>query len=151
MPIQRPGCASSVIATRAAQGEEVLRVLDSTVLIDFLRGRPAVARVARLRASDDIPATTAVNVEEIVRGLRPDEVDAARRLFAGLVVLPIDAGVAWQAGAWRRSFSACGITLYQADCLVAAAAWSNHATLVTGNPKDFPMDEIVVEHWPVGQ
>jgi len=129
----------------------VLRVLDSTVLIDFLRGRPAVGRVARLRDSDDVPATTAINVEEIVRGLHLAEIDSARRLFDGLIVLPIDAGVAWQAGVWRRSFAARGITLYQADCLVAAAAWSNHATLVTGNAKDFPMDEIVVEHWPVGQ
>ena len=129
----------------------VLRVLDSTVLIDFLRGRPAVARVGGLRASDDTPATTAINVEEIVRGLRPAEVDAARGLFDGLVVLPIDAAVAWQAGVWRRSFAARGITVYQADCLVAAATWLNHATLVTGNPKDFPMDEIAVEHWPVGQ
>ena len=80
----------------------MLRVLDSTVLIDFLRGRPAVARVAGLRASDDIPATTAINVEEIVRGLRPAEIEAARRLFDGLVVLSIDAGSAWQAGDWRR-------------------------------------------------
>jgi len=58
----------------------VIRILDSTVLIDFLRGRPVVARVASLRDSDDIPATTAINVEEIVRGLRDAEVPAARRL-----------------------------------------------------------------------
>jgi hypothetical protein len=24
------------------------------------------------------------------------------------------------------------------------------ARLVTGNPNDFPMHELVVEHWPVG-
>lgn len=126
----------------------MLLVLDSTVLIDFLRGRPAAARVARLRESDDTPATTAINVEEIVRGLRPSEVEAARRLFDGLVVLPIDAAAAWQAGVWRRTFAARGVTLYQADCLVAAAALTNHATLVTGNPKDFPMDDLTVDHWP---
>lgn len=104
-----------------------------------------------MRDSDDVPATTAINVEEIARGLRPPDVDAARRLFDGLVVLPIDARTAWQAGTWRRSFASRGITLYQADCLVAATAWANHATLATGNPKDFPMDEVTVEHWPVGQ
>ena len=27
---------------------------------------------------------------------------------------------------------------------------TNRATLVTGNPKDFPMDGVTVEHWPVG-
>lgn len=129
----------------------MLRVLDSTVLIDFLRGRPAVARVAALRGGGDVPATTAINVEEIVRGLREHETDAAGRLFAGLVVLPIDTRAGWQAGVWRRAYAASGITLWQADCLLAAATKVHGATLVTGNPKDFPMDGLQVEHWPVGE
>lgn len=128
-----------------------MRLLDTTVLIDFLRGRPAVQRVAALRVSGAIPATTAINVEEIVRGLRENETDAAQNLFDGLDVLPIDRAAAWQAGRWRNEYSARGITLFQADCLIAAAAFIHQATLVTGNPKDFPMDGLVVEHWPVGR
>lgn len=127
-----------------------LRVLDSTVLIDFLRGRPAVERVTALRAAGDVPATTAVNVDEIVRGLRTGEEPAVRSLVDGLVVLRTGRRAGWQAGEWRRLFAARGVTLYQADCLVAATAWVHGATLVTGNPKDFPMDEVTVEHWPVG-
>jgi predicted nucleic acid-binding protein len=127
-----------------------MHVLDSTVLIDYLRGRPVVERLARLRAAGETPATTAVNVEEIVRGLRPTETEAARRLFDGLVVLPVDGPAAWQAGSWRREYAARGVTLYQADCLVAAAAFARRATLVTGNPTDFPMAQLTVEHWPVG-
>ena len=128
----------------------MLRVLDSTVLIDFLRGRPAVGRVTALRASGDVPATTAVNVEEVVGGLRAREVLAATRFFAGLVVLPIDSRAGWQAGTWRREFAARGVTLWQADCLVAATAWVNGARLATGNPRDFPMPALEVDHWPVG-
>jgi predicted nucleic acid-binding protein len=129
----------------------VLCVLDSTVLIDFLRGRSAVGRVLTLRASGDVPATTAINVEEIVRGLRATETEAAWRLFNGLIVLPVDARAAWQAGVWRRTFAARGVTLYQSDCLVAATASVNDGSLATGNPKDFPMRELKVEHWPVGK
>jgi predicted nucleic acid-binding protein len=129
----------------------VLCVLDSTVLIDFLRGRPAVQRVARLRTAGDVAATTAVNVEEIVRGLRPDETEASSRLFAGLVVLPVDATGGWRAGTWRRDFAARGVTLWQADCLVAATTLEHDGRLMTGNPKDFPMAELDVEHWPVGE
>ncbi len=129
----------------------MLRVLDSTVLIDFLRGRPAVERVAAVRRSGDVAATTAINVEEIVRGLRAAETDAARRLFTGLVVLPVGSRAGWQAGTWRRDFAARGVTLWQADCLVAATAMMHDATLATGNPKDFPMGQLEVEHWPVGQ
>lgn len=100
----------------------MLVVLDSTVLIDYLRGRPLVERVRDLRRRGDIPATTSINVEEVVRGLREPEVESVRLLFNGLVVLPIDQSGAWQAGSWRREFSARGITLFQADCLIAASA-----------------------------
>ncbi|CCH75860.1 PIN domain protein [Nostocoides japonicum T1-X7] len=126
----------------------MLHVLDSTVLIDFLRGRPAVARVAQVRARGDVLATTAVNVEEIVRGLRPSETDAAQALFEGLDVLPVNGAAGWTAGAWRREFAQRGVTLYQADCLVAAVTHGAGGVLVTGNPKDFPMLDVV--HWPVG-
>jgi predicted nucleic acid-binding protein len=43
------------------------------------------------------------------------------------------------------------VTLAQADCLVAAAALVVGGRLATGNPKDFPMAELAVEHWPVGE
>ncbi|HEY7045138.1 MAG TPA: type II toxin-antitoxin system VapC family toxin [Nocardioidaceae bacterium] len=128
----------------------MLRVLDSTVLIDYLRGRPAVERVASMRSRGDTAATTGINVEEVVRGLRDHEMEAAQRLFSGLVVLPIDARAGWRAGTWRREFAARGVTLWQADCLLAATAMVHGATLVTGNPKDFPMEGLDVDHWPVG-
>lgn len=129
----------------------MLVVLDSTVLIDYLRGRPVVERIRELRGRGDVPATTAINVEEVVRGLREPEVEAVRLLFSGLMVLPVDEVSAWQAGTWRRTFGARGITLFQADCLIAAAAHQQRAPLCTGNPKDFPMPELRVEHWPVGR
>lgn len=129
----------------------MLYVLDSTVLIDHLRGRPATVRIAALRAAGDVAGTTAVNIEEIVRGLRPSETEAARSLFSGLLILRIGRRVGWQAGQWRREFAGRGITLWQADCLIAATAFLHGATLATGNPKDFPMPGLAVEHWRVGE
>lgn len=125
-------------------------VFDTTVLIDYLRGRPAVGRVEALVAAGDDPATTVINVEEVIRGLRPVEVSAADHLFAGLHVLPITAEIARTAGTWRREFASRGTTLAQADVLIAAAALTVRARLATGNPKHFPMADLTVEHWPVG-
>jgi hypothetical protein len=126
-------------------------LLDTTILIDLLRGRAdARRRLSELRRSGDAPCACAVNVEETVRGLRRGEEAQARALFAGLRIVPLGAVEGWQAGEWRRDFAERGRTLAQADCLVAAAVRSAGGRLATGNPKDFPMRELTVEHWPVG-
>ncbi len=126
-------------------------LLDTSVVIDLLRGRPgAVDRLRSARDAGDLPYVCAVTVEETVRGLRESEEAPTRRLFAGLRTAPLDDEEGWQAGEWRRRFAARGQTLSQADCLVAAAALSVGARLATGNSRDFPMDELSVEHWPAG-
>lgn len=126
-------------------------LLDTTVLIDALRGRPAAGRLGDRGRAGQVLLTTAVNVEEIWRGLRPSETRAARDLFTAVRVLPVREGDGRRAGAWRRDFAARGTTLHQADCLVAAVALSAGAPLATGNAKDFPMAELTVEEWPVGR
>ena len=125
-------------------------LLDTTVLIDALRGRSAAGRLRQLRAQQEVPLVCAVNVEEIFRGLRQGEEPSVARLLNGMAIAPLGRQEGERAGAWRRSFAARGITLSQSDCLVAAAAVSMDARLATGNPRDFPMSEVVVEHWPVG-
>jgi predicted nucleic acid-binding protein len=125
-------------------------LLDTTVLIDLLRGRTdAQARLRSLREARDDAYVCAVNVEEVVRGLRASEHAPAQRLFTGLRLAPLGSGEGWRAGAWRRAFAERGRTLSQADCLVAAAALSIGG-LATGNPNDFPMEELEVRHWPTG-
>jgi hypothetical protein len=126
-------------------------LLDSTVLIDALRGRPAAPRVADLRRRGVEPWTCAISVEEIWRGLRPGEEAVAGQLFNGLRMAPLGATEGQRAGTWRRDFAERGITLHQADCLIAAAALGVDASLATANTADFPMAEIVVEDWPVGR
>ena len=126
-------------------------LLDTTVVIDALRGRPeAIRRLRRLRDSGDHAYVCAITVEETVRGLRPSEADPARRLFDGLRIAPLEEREGWQAGEWRRDFAAKGRTLTQADCLIAAAAIAVGGRLATGNPRDFPLEGLEVEHWPAG-
>jgi predicted nucleic acid-binding protein len=124
-------------------------LLDTTVLVDALRGRSAAERLRGLRQSKQIPWICAVNVEEVMRGIREPERDATLRLLRGMHLAPLGREQGTRAGDWRREFAARGITLSQADCLIAAAAVGVGASLATGNPKDFPMPELEVEHWPV--
>lgn len=93
----------------------------------------------------------AISVEEIWRGVRDGEELAARRLFRGARLAPLGVAEGELAGTWRRSLARQGVTIHQADCLVAAAAVGVGAELATGNPADFPMLENKLQHWPVGE
>lgn len=125
-------------------------LLDTTVLIDALRGKAAAQRILGFRESGDDPFVCAINVEEVYRGLNRGEEGAAALLFRGMRLAPLAAEEGRRAGEWRRHFAQRGRTLSQADCLIAAAAMAVGARLVTGNPKDYPMREVSIEHWPVG-
>jgi len=125
-------------------------LLDSTVLIDALRGRSAAAQVAGLRRQGVEPWVCAISVEEVWRGLLPDDEAPARRLFNALRVAPLGIAEGVRAGTWRREFARRGVTLHQADCLIAAAAVGIGASLATANASDYPMLELTVEHWPTG-
>jgi predicted nucleic acid-binding protein len=131
-------------------------LLDTTVLIDILRGRPdAAARVRSLRHAGDRPCVCAVNVEETVRGLSASERDSAERLFAGLRTAPLGKREGLKAGAWCRGLARRGRTVAQADGLIAAAAHSLGAAVATANVKDYPagqspMDDLAVQPWPAG-
>jgi predicted nucleic acid-binding protein len=126
-------------------------LLDSTVLIDALRGRSAAGRLAGLRRLGTEPWVCAISVEEIWRGLRPNEEPVARRLFNGLRLAPLGLPEGIRAGSWRRQLAGKGLTVHQADCLIAAAALGIGADLATANVADFPMPELSVEHWPAGE
>jgi predicted nucleic acid-binding protein len=127
-------------------------LLDTTVLIDLLRGRPgAVQRLRALRVAGDQPYVCAINVEELERGAKERETEAVARLLDGVLVARLGRAEGAQAGRWRRDHASQGVTLSQADCLIASAAFAIGARLATGNPKDFPMSGLVVEHWPVGE
>ncbi len=85
------------------------------------------------------------------RGLRRGDEPAVRRFSGAVRVAPIGVSEGEQAGTWRREFAEQGVTLRQTDCLIAAAAHRIDALLATANTKDFPMNGLVVEHWPIGE
>lgn len=124
-------------------------LLDTTVLIDVLRGRPAAERVRTLRDTGQVPWICAINAEEILRGARIVEETVVVRFLGGMRIAPLGRAEGEQTGRWRREYASQGVTLSQADCLIAAAAIGVDARLATGNPKHFPMPELDVEHWPV--
>ena len=128
-------------------------LLDSTVVVDVLKGRPGtLARLDALEPAGDVPYVCAITAEEISSGLRPRERDVATELFEGLSTAPLGVAEGRLAGWWRREHRRKGRRLSQADALIAAAAVGIDGRLATGNPRDFErISGLEVEHWPVGE
>lgn len=117
-------------------------VLDTDVLIDVLRGRDAVRAFLQDVVDRFVPCCSVVSVAELFVGMRPEEEKATRALLDGLVIYPVTYEIAEAAGRFKQRSTSRRLEL--ADCLIAATAFIEGATLATGNVKDYPMSEITV-------
>lgn len=121
-------------------------VLDSTFLVDHLRGLPeALARWHALFERGDDPIATEIVVCEVRSGLREADVPAFEALLRPVEFVQPGPDTAMLAGRWRAELRARGATLSLADALIAAAAVSLDAAVLTRNLRDFALTPARVE------
>lgn len=114
-------------------------LVDTSVLIDYLRGRQDAADVLeRERAVAPLHASEVTRLE-ILAGMRRSEADATRTLLATLIWHPVDADIAEDAGELGRRWLRSHHTIDTADLAIAATAGRLGAHLLTRNVKHFPM------------
>jgi len=117
-------------------------LVDTDILIDFLRGKEIAARFIE-RFVDDI-FISSITVAELFQGVIDGE---ERSILEGLIftftVLPITESIAIEGGLLRRQYKKShGSGL--ADCLIAATALSHGLTLYTLNLKHYHMLSDIV-------
>ena len=120
-------------------------LIDTTVLVDFLRGHPHA--VHYMRDLELKPFVSAMTVAELYGGVREGvERQNLDRVLTGYEHVPIDDMVAEKGGLFFRKFSRShGVGL--ADALIAACADVVSARLVTHNRRHFPMlAEVLVPY-----
>jgi hypothetical protein len=112
-------------------------LLDTSVLIDFLRGHAAA--VTLLSELEEPALSSEICRVEVFQGLRPNEEALAAQLFALIEWISVVEPIANRAGElgrrWRPSHSGIGA----ADLIVAATAELTDASLLTLTVKHFPM------------
>lgn len=112
-------------------------VCDTTVLIDFLRGRPEAQRY--VRGIGGAPRCSEVTRVEVLRGVRSAERSRTSRLFGALEWIPVDAVIAGRAGELGRRYRSSHPGISISDLIIAATAVELGAQLATSNVRHFPM------------
>jgi predicted nucleic acid-binding protein len=112
-------------------------LLDTTIVIDLLRGMPAAR--AYVTTLDEAPACSEITRVEVLRGLRSAERRPTERLFDSLRWIGVDETIARRAGEIGRTWRASHPGIATADLLIAATAEELGLQLATLNTKHFPM------------
>ena len=121
-------------------------LIDSDVLINHLRRRiPLHAYLGELKSAARY-GCSAIVVAEVYSGMRPSEEPVTRQLIEGLVHFPVTTQVAEKAAELKRRLGPQGRTIALDDCLIAATALLENATLVTRNAKHYPMLPDKITH-----
>lgn len=114
-------------------------LLDTSILIDFLRGRSEAVRFVESLTA--LPISSEICRMELLQGLRSEERMAAAELSAAIEWVPVVEPISVLAGElgcrWRPSHSGIGV----ADLVIAATAELTNSTLATLNIRHFPMFE----------
>jgi tRNA(fMet)-specific endonuclease VapC len=128
-----------------------VRILDTDVCVEILRGSPRV--LERRRAIRDEVGTTTMTAAELffgaARSVAPTENGALVRAFlASLAVHGLDVSAAEIFGELKAGLARAGRTLADADLIIASIALAHGAILVTGNRQHYervPM--LAIEDW----
>src|SRR5215216_2368110 len=119
-------------------------LLDSDVLIEYLRGRKEA--VGYLEGITSDLYVSVISVAELFAGVRGNEEEESLTQFLlAFTVLPVTEKVACLGGIYRRDFGP-GHGIGLAHALIAATVEENGAYLVTFNRRHFPMVEITLPY-----
>ncbi len=119
-------------------------LLDSGILILHLRNQPGYLELTNRLLNEANTYISAMSHLEIVRGMRDREHTKTFNLLESFETIAVTGEIADIAGELIRSWRKHGVTLGDADAVIAASALHDGLTLVTTNARNFPMPELSV-------
>lgn len=116
-----------------------MKLLDTTVAVDYLRGREeAVDLLDELVALDDVLASEVVRFE-LLAGAHESELDELESFCSAIEWIPVDEAVTRTAGLIARRYRSSFSGIDDVDYLIAASAIVADAELLTTNVRHYPM------------
>lgn len=117
-----------------------MKVLDTSIAVDHLRGLPAATDLlAGLVTSGEPVAASELVRFELLAGVREEEIEGLESFFQALSWLPVTEDVSRLGGELARRFRRSHTGIDDADYLIAATTLLHDAELLTTNIRHFPM------------
>lgn len=123
-------------------------LLDSDVIIWFLRGKKEVVAFLKNLSKERFLGCSPLSVIEIKLGMEKGEENATNLFFDAIKVWEIDREIAEKAANYILSYSKKGITLDFVDATIAATCKTRNLTLMTYNTDHYPMQDIAKYKMP---
>jgi predicted nucleic acid-binding protein len=115
-------------------------IVDTSILIDHLRGNTAARQVLRTAADSGRGVSASVVTKvEVLAGMRASEEEETRRLLDVIDWIGVDEVIAEHAGALANTYLRSHPGVDPIDYIIAATAQTLDADLWTTNLKHFPM------------
>lgn len=117
-------------------------ILDSTFLVDVLRGSASVEELLEKLDASGPPFVSAVTVMELYEGIQLADAEQAERemverVLEGLTEIPFDRGMAMRAGRINARLVEAGEPIDETDVMIAATALEHDQPVVTRNERHF--------------
>lgn len=118
-------------------------LVDTDILINFLRGREAARKYLSSLFEDSEIYCSVITVAEIHAGMKEHEREKTTELIDSLNIADINREITEKAGKYKRDEKRQALELD--DCFIAATAFIKEAIFATGNEKHYPMKDIQKE------
>lgn len=127
-----------------SQEKGIACLLDTDIVIDFLRRRDYAQTLIKKWAGEGLLAISALTHLEIYQGIKSGEEEATRAFLDGLTTIDVDVQIARQAGQMLAGLRSKGVTVGLTDSIIAATALQLSVPLLTNNVVHYPFTDLKV-------
>ena len=119
-------------------------LLDTDIVIDFLRQRDYARKLLDFWAREGLLAISTLTHLEIYQGMKSVEERVTNNFLDGLISIAVDITIARQAGSMLGTLRTQGVTVGIADAIIAATALQQNVPLLTNNVEHYPFIDLTV-------
>jgi len=117
-------------------------VVDTDIVIDFLRQRDYARELLERWAGEGLLAISTITHLEIYQGMKAGEDRATNAFLDGLLSILVDVPIARRAGRLLGNLRSKGKTIGIADAIIAATTLELGVPLLTNNVEHYPFPDL---------